>query len=77
MLGALSKNLPPKADWVDSFTNFLQIENPTVYYGLFFVNIFAGVESEAVLAEAQSVTLAFLGQLPNSVKQVMMTKKEK
>lgn len=77
MLYCYSKNLPGKYDWLDSFTNFLQIENATVHYGLFFVNIFAGVESEAVLAQTQSVTLAFLGQLPTSVKQVMMTKKEK
>ena len=55
----------------------LQIANPTVHYELFFVNIFAGVESEAVLAQTQSVTLAFLGHLATSVKQVMMTEKEK
>ena len=47
----------------------LQIANPTVHYELFFVNIFAGVESEAVLAQTQSVTLAFLGQLPTYLGQ--------
>ena len=47
----------------------LQIANPTVHYALFFVNIFAGVESEAVLAQTQSVTLAFLGQLPTCLGQ--------